>query len=89
MQGNLANLFVEIANRSRDRSVSLKILAETHSENLIAQLGRLVAGGKIAREDVGIVFVEKDSNSNISKIRNMSFDEDGFIPEWPLGFFSS
>lgn len=89
MQGNLANLFVEIANRSKDRNVSLKILAETHSENLIAQLGRLVAGGKIAREDVGIVFVEKDPSSNISKIRNMSFDDDGFIPEWPLGFFSS
>ncbi len=88
MQGQLADLFVYAAQIERDDNHSIKIIAETHSENIIARLGRLIASGKISEDSVSIVYVEKDEKTGYSSLRSISYDEDGNIPEWPLGFFS-
>lgn len=89
MQGKLADLFADVTLEENFNDYEVKIIAETHSESLIARLGMLIATETIPKDSVNIIFVEKDIASNKSTIRNMSFDEDGNIPEWPLGFFSN
>ncbi|PTW37597.1 DUF3696 domain-containing protein [Rhodovulum kholense] len=88
MQGNLADLFASAVNNANDRQLGLRILAETHSQNIVTSLGFMIAAGNLQADDVSIVFVEKDSESGESSLRTMAFDENGEIPNWPIGFFS-
>lgn len=89
MQGKLSELFAYAINDARERGFGLRILAETHSQNIVSSLGLMVSAGEVAAEDVSIVFVEKDSATGESKLRSMFFDENGEISDWPLGFFSA
>jgi len=89
MQGKLSDLFACAIKEARVKGLGLRILAETHSQNIVSSLGLMVAGGEVAAEDVSIVFVEKDSATGESKLRNMIFDGNGEIADWPLGFFSA
>ena len=89
MQGRLADLFVAAAQPPKPDEYPVRVLVETHSESMIGRLGILVASGKVPREAVSIVFVEKDQDAATCSVRAMDFDEAGLIRDWPFGFFSA
>lgn len=91
-QARLANVFCRsIARQSRpNRTVGdLRFVIETHSESLINRLGTLVYEGKVSPDDIAIYIFEKSEDSGITRIRTSSFETDGTLSNWPIGFFSA
>jgi hypothetical protein len=102
-QARLADMFVAVLDAVReqmaadDRPPSVPphlrrnlpiILVETHSEVLLSRLGELVESGRLPREDVAVLLVQKDSVSGLSTIASSTFGSDGVLMDWPMGFFS-
>jgi len=52
-------------------------------------VGELIADGQLSPSDVAVHFIEKDEVTGESTIRLGEFDSDGFIENWPVGFFSA
>lgn len=89
MQSSLADLFVGAVKTETTASRTTRILVETHSETLIAQLGVLIAEEQISPEEVAVYFVSKDESTGESSLKEMQFDSSGVITDWPVGFFSA
>lgn len=81
--GNLAELFVESL-----KDKNKKYLIETHSQNLVLRLRRLVAEKKLSKNDLIIYYVDFDENSNTSKLQKIDVDELGRVSYWPPNVFS-
>lgn len=85
-QAKLMDLFVSLISEMQQKGRRIRIVFETHSETMINRLGALVASGRIRQEDVNVVLVEKQENA--SKFKQVQFNEDGYIKDWPIGFMS-
>lgn len=81
---DLGTLFIESALANPNTS----FLIETHSENLILRIRRHIAEGKIAKEKVGIYWVEQDEEGESSTIRRINIGDHGEVSDWPEGVFS-
>ncbi len=69
-----------------------QVLVETHSENLLLRLRRLIVGGRrggrnrrLDPSDVSIIYVDKDREGE-SHATRLSIDDLGQIKGWPEGF---
>jgi predicted ATPase len=81
--GNLAELF---ANSTKD---NLKhYLVETHSQNFILRLRRLIAEGKFSKDNLALYYVDFDEDLNRSNLKKIEVDENGRVNFWPEGIFS-
>jgi len=81
--GDLAELFVESLKEGKKR-----FLIETHSQNFVLRLRRLVAEGILNRDDLAIYFVDFDSEKGISKLLPINVDENGEVDCWPENIFN-
>ncbi|WP_223504019.1 DUF3696 domain-containing protein [Pseudomonas sp. GL-RE-29] len=88
MQAKLADLFVNLISHSKNEN-GFKLAIETHSEVIINQLGKAIEKGAISAEDIGIYIFEQDSLEGSTRVRESKFDNDGYLMDWPLGFFDS
>lgn len=61
---------------------------ETHSETIINRIGELIASddNALTSEDVNVVLFHKNADNHSVSISN--FDQDGYLDNWPVGFFS-
>ena len=80
--GNLAERFVDSYLEDKNRNY----LIETHSQNFILRMRRLVAEGKIETKDLAIYYV--DFNENESTLTESKVDELGGVETWPTGVFA-
>jgi predicted ATPase len=80
----LAQLFAESIKEDRNK----KYLIETHSQNFILRLRRLVAEGYLNENDLGIYYVEFDEESNEGNLTEIKVDKAGKVDYWPEGIFS-
>jgi|TARA_Y100000310_G_scaffold338982_1_gene430198 predicted ATPase len=62
-----------------------EIIVETHSEHVLNALRLYVAFGKIQPETLGVYFCDKDAEG--TTLVAVEMDEDGYIQNWPDGFF--
>jgi predicted ATPase len=81
--GNLAELLALSSKTSNKR-----FLIETHSQNFILRLRRLVAEGIIDRNSLAIYFVDYDSKNNSSVLKQIEVNRDGSVSFWPKNIFS-
>ncbi len=88
MQAKLADLFVNLISQ-RNNQDEFKLAIETHSEVIINQLGKAIEKGIISAEDVGIYIFEQETLEGSTTVRESKFDNDGYLMDWPLGFFDS
>lgn len=82
-QAELGAMFADAAKEKNNT-----FIIETHSENLMLRLGRLIRTGKLSKDDVSIIYVDK--NANGSRCIPLELDDDGDIiniNEVPGGFF--
>lgn len=84
-QGLFAEVLVKLIEDSK--RLKLRIIIETHSDTIINRLGDCVLANAISKDDINIVIFDKDQNDEFSKVKQLTFNEDGEISEWPLGFF--
>jgi len=81
-QGALADLLARFLHSQSERQIVL----ETHSENLLLGLRRLVAEGEIDHRDIGIVWFEPSETG--TSITPIDIRPDGSVSFWPVGVFS-
>lgn len=83
-QAKIAEIFGSIANQSEQNNSS--IVVETHSSHLINRIGELVGEGELDPEKVQILLFDRDTSNDTTKITKTTFDKDGFLLDWPVGF---
>ncbi|WP_411166895.1 hypothetical protein Aeroheme_01270 [Aeromonas sp. DSM 116730] len=88
LQAKLAKLFVTTISVAKDNNIQLRFIFETHSKTMIDAVGECVEVGHISQEDVNVVIFDKASIEDKTKVHVSYFDEDGFLVNWPIGFFS-
>jgi hypothetical protein len=93
-QSKLADVFVACVAEGANRLINsasqplLRVIAETHSANLVGRLGELVGESKIAADSVNVLVFEPDPDiQGATKLRVAEFDENGVLRNWPIGFF--
>ncbi len=64
---------------------------ETHSDNILLRLRRLIAKRKLSHEDVSVAFFTFDENNgNMPVVKNLDINEDGSMqPGLPMEFFGA
>jgi len=87
LQGTLTDAFVTAINTAKNNDIDLRLVIETHSEVLVNRLGHLVAEKKISPDDINIVLFEPSEESGEIQVRTSQFDAEGYLENWPLGFF--
>lgn len=82
-QAELGGMFADAMNKKNNT-----FIIETHSENLLLRLERLIRKGELSKDDVSIIYVNKDRNG--SHCIPLILDDDGDITnidKVPNGFF--
>ena len=65
-------------------------IIETHSDNILLRLRRLIARGELSHEDVSVAFFTFDEDSNMPTVKNLDINEDGSMQAGlPMEFFGA
>lgn len=94
LQAHFADFFIETSGlkpveaRSDGRTgVRNQWILETHSESLMLRIQSRIREGRIAPEDVSVLYIHPSGEQG-SEIRPLRLDDRGeFLDEWPGGFF--
>jgi predicted ATPase len=81
--GDLAELFVDSLIEG-----SKRYLIETHSQNFVLRLRRLVAKGILKPNDLALYFVDFEEESGTSNLRPIKVDKYGEVDFWPENIFN-
>ncbi|SDP07975.1 Protein of unknown function [Mucilaginibacter sp. OK268] len=81
--GNLAQLFAEATQKLNKR-----YLIETHSQNFVLRLRRMIAEGKLNPEDLRMYWVDYDGETNSSSLKKINVNASGEVDFWPENIFS-
>jgi predicted ATPase len=64
-----------------------QVIMETHSENMILKVQKLIRTGQLRNTSVSILYVDRSTKGKSSSVIRLNLDESGdFIDRWPLGF---
>lgn len=85
-QAQLADILVTAIAASQRGGGGLAVLIETHSETIVSRVGEMVMAGEINPDDVGIVLFNSLTDGT-SDVRLSGFDSQGYLTDWPFGFF--
>ncbi len=92
LQAELGSFFAECADKyifdedNPYEEPGNQFIIETHSENLILRLQKLIRKGKLKKEHVSVVYFENTSSG--IQVKELRLDDNGqFIDPWPHGFF--
>jgi len=87
LQSDLTDAFIASINIAKKSRINLRLVIETHSEVLVNRLGDLINKKKISPDEVSIVVFEPSDETGEIRIRNAHFDSEGYLVNWPIGFF--
>lgn len=79
----LAQLFADSIKGDRNK----KYLIETHSQNFILRLRRLVAEGYLNKDDLALYYVDFKENENESELIKINVTSSGGVDFWPENIF--
>ena len=79
------NVF-KLIELSKNNKKELKFIIETHSETIVNYLGKLIYNKSVSKDDINLLVCEKVDNKSI--FERMIFNDEGYIENWPIGFFS-
>lgn len=74
-----------INNLRKDEDV--RFIIETHSETIINKIGSLIHSSKLNEEKVNVVLFNAKEEGLQNYVEQASFDEKGYLNNWPIGFF--
>lgn len=89
LQAVLADLFCQSVKLARENGIDLRLIIETHSEQIINRLGRRVSESKMDPDAIAVVLFDKPGFALPTSVETGSFDNEGFISNWPYGFFEA
>lgn len=92
MQGKFAEMLLKVLLSAKNKNRDLRFVIETHSEVIINKIGELIAtefkDSLISAEDTNIVLFNV-KGTNKGYVETTSYNSDGSLKYWPLGFLSS
>ena len=85
-QLELGSFFADMWNQRKVGSI-----IETHSDNILLRLRRLIARGDLSHRDVSVAFfTADDERDNMPIVKNLEISEDGSMqPGLPMEFFGA
>lgn len=92
LQGDVAKLIVEVMALAKANKSILQIFVETHSEAIVNRLGRYIRSYSsnkkegISSDEVSLLLFENKGNG--TTITPTSYDSEGYIQRWPIGFMN-
>lgn len=88
-QTKLAILFAKIIELSKQTKSNIKIIFETHSQQMIDAFGDCIENSELDfdKNDVSILIFDKENEIGTS-VQKANFDDSGYFENWPVGFFS-
>lgn len=89
IQAKLAKAFIACIDLARKNKRELQLVIETHSETIVNYFGRAIFREQLKPDDVSVIIFEKQPGDSVTTVINSSYDEDGFLTNWPYGFFDS
>ncbi len=87
LQAKLADAFIASIETALSMGIDLRLIIETHSEAIINRIGQRVSNKNIKSDLIGIYFFEKERPDDPTQIRKSNYDDDGYLVNWPIGFF--
>ena len=66
----------------------IRFIIETHSDTLINKFGSLISSSKVPADQINVVLFNAKEEGMDNYVEQVSYDEFGYIQNWPLGFFS-
>lgn len=88
MQGLFVRMLMILIRLCKEQSLDVRFIIETHSEAILNRLGHYVSKSELDKMDVQILLFKRDIE-NGNKITTTSFDNDGFLEQWPIDFFDN
>lgn len=86
LQAKLIDVIVKVM-KSLEGKKNVNFIIETHSKTIIDRLGNLIYKKKVKKNDIAIFIFNKDTKNLNTEIECASFDEKGYLENWPIGFF--
>jgi|WetSurMetagenome_2_1015567.scaffolds.fasta_scaffold03112_5 predicted ATPase len=87
IQARLTDAFIAAINLALEFNVNLKLIIETHSSAIVNRLGHRIAENKFSKKDASVILFEIGEDICNSNIRIAKYNDQGFLENWPLGFF--
>lgn len=87
LQARLADILIRAMDSARRGGVGLTIVVETHSEAIVNRIGQRIASGELEPTAAAVVLFEPSGSDGRSQVRTATFDREGFLNDWPYGFF--
>ena len=69
-----------------ERPLPNNFIIETHSENIILRLQKLIRKGELKKEDLAVIYFDKTAEGTVAKELRLN-DRGEFLDPWPNGFF--
>ena len=88
LQYKLAKAFVAAIDLAKKHHYQLQLILETHSETIVNYFGRAIENNVISKENVQVLMFERDQETMYTTVRRSEFDNDGYLSNWPIGFFA-
>jgi hypothetical protein len=85
LQSKLTDALIAAIKTAKDMGVDLRLIIETHSETVINTIGHRISSGVCRSADVNILIFDKGEEN--TTVRTASFNSDGYLQDWPYGFF--
>jgi predicted ATP-dependent endonuclease of OLD family len=89
LQAKLADVFISAVNTAKESGIKLKLIIETHSETIINRIGQRISESELENSDVTIALFQNKPNDSGINVVQAEFNDDGFLENWPVGFFNA
>lgn len=87
LQALLADFFIASIEAAKESGLNLRLIVETHSETMINRVGHRISNNECNPEDINVVIFDKKNIGGSTNTRISSYDTEGLLNNWPLGFF--
>ena len=88
LQQKLAKAFIAAIDLAKKHHYQLQLILETHSETIVNYFGRAIENNVISKENVQVLMFDRDPETMYTIVRRSEFDNDGYLSNWPIGFFA-
>lgn len=88
LQAKLMDCFALIAREGKAQGLDVKFIIETHSQTMVNRLGTLIARSQYTANDaIVLIFHEQSCNEESPQVAG--FSNEGYLTNWPIGFFEA
>lgn len=87
LQAKLADAFLAAIKAAQEAKLDLRLVIETHSDTIINRFGHRIANQDMDPQDINVVLFDKKGPNASTEIRIAKYDEEGYLTNWPFGFF--